>query len=286
MRKYVVLLLLLAMLLVPDTMDARKKKDNKYNKKTVSIENTDADIEQPVHELKITNAAEQLYGEWDIITVRKKKVYTIERAYLYLDFAGGNKVYGNNGCNTINGTFQLSGNNLMFGEFITTNNSCENVTSEKTIMHALADVRRYTLTAQYNAQYLNLMNSKGVVVAVLKRHNLDAMNGAWLVKEINSENVAELNMRLVIDAVMQTIHGDTGCNLINGIITLDPTKDMAIQFEDLHSTEHDCESIDHETDLLLALESTESCKRINQNEMALLDHKGNIVIVLQHIKLR
>lgn len=286
MRKYVVLLLLLAILLVPDTMDARKKKDNKYNKKTVSIENTDADIEQPVHELKITNAAEQLYGEWDIITVRKKKVYTIERAYLYLDFAGGNKVYGNNGCNTINGTFQLSGNNLMFGEFITTNNSCENVTSEKTIMHALADVRRYTLTAQYNAQYLNLMNSKGVVVAVLKRHNLDAMNGAWLVKEINSENVAELNMRLVIDAVMQTIHGDTGCNLINGIITLDPTKDMAIQFEDLHSTEHDCESIDNETDLLLALESTESCKRINQNEMALLDHKGNIVIVLQHIKLR
>ena len=286
MRKYVVLLLLLAMLLVPDTMDARKKKDNKYNKKTVSIENTDADIEQPVHELKITNAAEQLYGEWDIITVRKKKVYTIERAYLYLDFAGGNKVYGNNGCNTINGTFQLSGNNLMFGEFITTNNSCENVTSEKTIMHARADVRRYTLTAQYNAQYLNLMNSKGVVVAVLKRHNLDAMNGAWLVKEINSENVAELNMRLVIDAVMQTIHGDTGCNLINGIITLDPTKDMAIQFEDLHSTEHDCESIDNETDLLLALESTESCKRINQNEMALLDHKGNIVIVLQHIKLR
>ena len=286
MRKYVVLLLLLAMLLVPDTMDARKKKDNKYNKKTVSIENTDADIEQPVHELKVTNAAEQLYGEWDIITVRKKKVYTIERAYLYLDFAGGNKVYGNNGCNTINGAFQLSGNNLMFSEFITTNNSCENVTSEKTIMHALADVRRYTLTAQYNAQYLNLMNSKGVVVAVLKRHNLDAMNGAWLVKEINSENVAELNMRLVIDAVMQTIHGDTGCNLINGIITLDPTKDMAIQFEDLHSTEHDCESIDNETDLLLALESTESCKRINQNEMALLDHKGNIVIVLQHIKLR
>jgi heat shock protein HslJ len=133
---------------------------------------------------------------------------------------------------------------------------------------------------------MNLMNSKGVVIMVLKRHNLDAMNGAWLVKEINSENVAELNMRLVIDAVMQTIHGDTGCNLINGIITLDPTKDMAIQFEDLHSTEHDCESIDHETDLLLALESTESCKRINQNEMALLDHKGNIVIVLQHIKLR
>ena len=61
---------------------------------------------------------------------------------------------------------------------------------------------------------------------------------------------------------------------------------MAIQFEDLRSSEHQCEDIDNETALLLALESTESCKRINQQEMALLDHKGNIVVVLQRISLR
>ena len=286
MRKYIVMSLLMAILMVPATTNADKKKDKKYNKKVVTVEDNNADVEQPMREIKITDAAQQLYGEWDIITLRKKKVYTLDRAYLYLDFAGGNKVYGSNGCNTINSTFQLSGDNLVFGEFLATDRQCHNVTAEKTIMHALADVRKYTLTAQYNAQYLNLMNSKGTVIMVLKRHNLDAMNGAWLVKEINSENVSELNMRLVVDAVMQTIHGDTGCNIINGIITLDPTKDMAIQFEDLHSTEHDCEEIDHETDLLLALECTESCKRINQNEMALLDHKGAIVIVLQRINLR
>ena len=252
--------LLMALLMVPTTMDAQKKKDKKFNKKAVTVENTQAAAEQPMHEIQVTDAAKQLYGEWDIITIRKKKVYTIDRAYLYLDFAGGYKVYGHNGCNTINSTFQLSGDNLVFGEFITTSRQCHNVTAEKTIMHALADVRKYSLTAQYNAQYLNLMNSKGAVVMVLKRHNLDAMNGAWLVKEINSENVNEL--------------------------TLDPTKDMAIQFEDLHSTEHNCEKIDYETALLLALEKTESCKRINQYEMALLDKKGNIVIVLQRIDLR
>ena len=239
-----------------------------------------------MREIAITDPAKQLYGEWDIVSLRKKKVYTLERAYLYLDFAGGNKVYGNNGCNTINGTFQLNGNNLKFNEFISTSESCRNVTNERTIMHALADVRRFTLEAQYNAQYMNLMNSKGVVIMVLKRHNLDAMNGAWLIKEIDSRNVSEKNMRVVVDAVMQTIHGDTGCNIINGIITLDPTKDMAIQFEDLRSSEHQCEDIDNETALLLALESTESCKRINQQEMALLDHKGNIVVVLQRISLR
>jgi len=286
MRKYIVITLLLAMLMAPASMDANKKKDKKLSKRTVNVENVIADVEQPMREIAITNPAQQLYGEWDIVNMRKKKVYTMDRAYLYLDFANGNKVYGHNGCNTINGSFQLSGNNLKFGEWTKTSKACRNVTSEKSIMHALADVRRYTLTAQYNAQYLNLMNSKGTVILTLKRHNLDAMNGAWLVKEINSENVSELNMRVVIDAVMQTIHGDTGCNIINGIITLDHTKDMAIQFEDLHSTEHKCERIDNETDLLLALESTESCKRINQNEMALLDNKGNIVIVLSRINLR
>jgi heat shock protein HslJ len=273
------------MILAPATMDARKKKDKKMEKRGVNIENVNI-VDQPMQEVAITNPAQQLYGEWDIVTMRKKKVYSLERAYLYLDFKGGNKVYGNNGCNTINGTFQLSGNNLKFGEFISSGESCHNVTNEKTIMHTLADVRRYTLQTQYNAQYMNLMNSKGTVIMILKRHNLDAMNGAWLVKEIYSENIAEKGMRLVIDAVMQTIHGDTGCNIINGIITLDHTKDMAIQFEDLRSTEHNCEDINYETSLLLALETTESCKRINQNEMALLDNKGSIVLVLQRLSLR
>ena len=287
MRRYIVLTLLIAVLLAPASMDARKKKEKKMNKRSVEVENVIADVEQPMRNVTITNPAQQLYGEWDIIELRNnKKVYTIERAYLYLDFAGGNKVYGNNGCNTINGTFQLSGDNLKFSDFISTENSCHNVTSEKTIMHALADVRRFNVQSQYNAQYMNLMNSKGNIVMVLKRHNLDAMNGAWLVKEIDSENVSELNMRLVIDAVMQTIHGDTGCNIINGIISLDPTKDMAIQFEDLHSDDHECETIEYETALLLALENTVSCKRINQQEMALLDNKGTIVIMLQRITLR
>ena len=288
MRKYIVFSLLMAMLMAPTTMDARKKKDRKLEKRGVQVENVIAEVEQPMREVAVTNPAKQLYGEWDIVMLRnKKKVYTMERAYLYLDFAGGNKVYGNNGCNTINSTFQLSGNNLKFNDFISTEESCHNVTNEKTIMHALADTRRYTLQTQYNAQYLNLMNSKGNVVLVLKRHNLDDLNGAWLIKEVDNENVSDLNMRVVIDAVMQTIHGDTGCNIINGIITLDPAKDMAVQFEDLHSGDNDeCEEIDSETNLLLALESTESCKRINQHEMALLDNKGQIVIVLQRITLR
>ena len=84
---------------------------------------------------------------------------------------------------------------------------------------------------------------------------------------------------------MKTIHGKTGCNIINGIINIDPTKDFAIQFEDLHSTGTECDSINIETTILIALEQTESCKRINDNEMGLLDGKGRIVLVLSRIDL-
>jgi len=277
--------LLLTLLLAPASAEARKKKDNKYDKKAVTVEQVSA-VEQPMRELPVTDPAMQLSGEWDIVMLARKKVYTLERAYVYLDFAGGNKVYGNNGCNTINGTFTLSGHDLRFSEFITTGKSCNNVTSERTIMKALEDARRYTLTTQYNIHYLNLLNAKGNTVAVLKRHSVDLLNGAWLVKEINSENVSDCNVRVVIDADQQSIHADTGCNIVNGVMTLDPSKDMAVQFEDLRGTDYNCADIAVETALLLALENTASYKRINQNEMALMDNKGRIVVMLYRMQLR
>ena len=73
MRKYIVLSLLLAMLLAPASMDARKKKDKKLEKRGVNVENVIADVDQPMREVTITDPAKQLYGEWDIVMLRNKK---------------------------------------------------------------------------------------------------------------------------------------------------------------------------------------------------------------------
>ena len=75
-------------------------------------------------------------------------------------------------------------------------------------------------------------------------------------------------------------------NIINGSIHIDTTKDFAIQFEDIRSTGYPCDNMEVETALLVALEQAESCKRINDNEMALLNGKGTIVVVITRIKLR
>lgn len=282
MKKLTIIALIAALVLVPDTAMARKKK-KKYQKSEVQIEQPQVVDETP-QPVVVTHPALQLYGEWDLESMRKKPIQTRERAYLYLDFQN-HKVYGSNGCNSLNGRFQLNGQNIAFMDMITTDQTCHNATSERTVMKTLSEVRTYNVTQLYGMEYLNLMNNKGTVLLTLKRQNLDLLGGVWLVKEVDNEVVTDKNMRLVIDPVMQTLHGQTGCNIINGTITIDTEKDFAIQFEDLSSTEHRCDDMAAETALLLALERAEYCKRINDHEVALLDGQGAIVLRLTRTTL-
>lgn len=277
MKNFTTIFLIAVLALVPSTT-LGDKKNKKYQKREVQLEQPQV-VEATPQPVVITNPASQLYGEWDMETMRKKPIATRERAYLYLDFQH-HKVYGNNGCNSLNGHFQLHGNNISFSNMILTDQTCHNVTSDKSIMKTLAEVRGYNVTSLYGMEYLNLLNNKGAVLMTLSRQNLDLLGGVWLVKEVDNETVIERNMRLVIDPVMQTLHGQTGCNVINGIITIDTYKDFAIQFEDLTSTENHCDDMSAETAMLLALERAEYCKRINDNEVALLDGQGHIVMRL------
>ncbi len=282
MRKIVVFSVLLAMLAVSPNAHAWKK-NKKYEKQVVTIEQAaPQELPKPV---VITQPAKQLYGEWTIIEVRKKEVFTQERPYIYLDF-NGDKIYGNNGCNSINGGFALQGSNISFNNIISTRMSCHSTTPERTIMKALAEVQAYSVTSLYNVEYLNLKNAKGTVVMVLRRQNLDFLNGAWLVKEMGGTNVSERNVRVVIDVQMLTVNALTKCNIINGIVKIDPRKEFDVEFEDLKSSHNQCDDINTETQMLINMEETVSCKKINDSEMALLDHKGAIVIVLKRIDLK
>ncbi|MBR1544060.1 MAG: META domain-containing protein [Muribaculaceae bacterium] len=276
--------LIVAVGLYPTESFAKKKQ--KYEKRIVSIADSvkaSAPTPQPV---VVTDPGHQLYGEWNILTLKKKKVVTPTRAYIYLDFNGG-RVYGNNGCNVINGTFTVNGNSMKLSNFISTETPCHSTTSERSIMKGLEEVASFKLSRLYNMDYMDLLNSRGNVVMSLRRQNLDFLNGPWIVKEINTNNVTEHNIRLVIDAVMQTIHISTGCNIISGAVNIDTSKEFAIQFEDLSPTRNSCpDRTETETDLLIALEQTELCKRINDNEMALMNNKGAIVLVITRTRLR
>ena len=59
MRKYILFTLLAALLMAPVTMDAHKKKDKKYQKKTVTVENIANNAEQPMREVTVTDPAKR-----------------------------------------------------------------------------------------------------------------------------------------------------------------------------------------------------------------------------------
>ena len=140
---------------------------------------------------------------------------------------------------------------------------------------------------------MELKNKRRDVIVKLRRQNLDFMNGPWLVKKINDVNVADRDIKLVNDVDMLTVNITSGCNIINGVITIDPMKEYAIEYEDLKSSHNQCPNIDTETRLLIALEETLYCRKHSASEVELytreIDDMGNLVdkplVVLERVRI-
>lgn len=232
----------------------------------------------------INDIALQLGGEWNIISVGNKNVDPEPRAYLHFDFKN-NRLYGNNGCNYINGTFTADATKLTLSEMISTMMACENMATERAVMKALGETESFKLTEKNKVHYLQLLNAKGHTLMKLRRQNVSFVDGAWTVKEIAGVPTEDKEVRLVIDTDQLKIHGCTGCNIVNGGIYIDTAKDRAIQFQQLISTRKMCPNMNTETALLVALEETCFCEKVNDNEIKLLDDKGDVKVVLTRLEL-
>ena len=163
---------------------------------------------------------------------------------------------------------------------------CHNATSERTVMKALNDVASYKISVEDGIRYLSLLNTKGHQVMTLKNHDINFLNGAWTVSSLNGESVTNKNVKLVIDVQEMKIHGNSGCNIINGTLFIDPNIDWGVEFQQLISTMRMCHDIHIETALLVALEETQTCKKLNDEEIALYDGDGKNVATLRRLNLR
>jgi heat shock protein HslJ len=93
-------------------------------------------------------------------------------------------------------------------------------------------------------------------------------------------------VRIVIDVQEMRIHGNSGCNLFNGTLFIDPYKDWGVEFQELVSTRKMCRNIHIETALLVALEETQFCKELENGEIALFDGNGNQIATLKRLNLK
>ncbi len=230
-------------------------------------------------------SSEALAGEWTVYTVGGNKVTGENRPYINFSM-NEHRMYGSNGCNIINGDFELKGGDrLTITNMISTMMMCPDAPYEQAINLALEAVQSFEIDKKGHEYYLQLRDSRDNVLMTLRKHNMDFLNGSWEVTEINDISCDNPDMQLVIDIQEKKLHGNTGCNIVNGSLLIDPDKSNSIQFQDLATTRMACPEniMKGETAMLVALESVEYAKKGKANTIIMLDKDNKPVIVLHKL---
>lgn len=227
----------------------------------------------------------EVSGDWTIEEVCGKPV--VGQTPPYLKFVPAEKrVYGNNGCNTINAeySYNAADSTLSFSKVLSTMMMC-NVAgiTDVEINAALANVKYYSWENKGDEYYLYLWDTYHQPMLTLMHQNFEFLNGTWRVVSIEDEAVSDPEVKLVIDVAEGKVHGNTGCNVLNGSLDLYMENPNSISFQDLITTRMACPNPEYETRLLVALESTERAKPIASDRVLLLNGAGEVVLTLQRV---
>lgn len=108
------------------------------------------------------------------------------------------------------------------------------------------------------------------------------LEGKWKVVEVKGEKILEEGMpQMDFDMATSKLHGNSGCNIFNTTVTLDPNDISAITINEGASTMMACPNMDLEMKVLKSMSEVKSVKVGNTlDEMLLVDQDGNVLFVL------
>lgn len=243
------------------------------------------DIVQPVSAVYTSSEISKgiLKGEWAIESVNGQPA--VGETSPFLKFVPAeNKVYGNNGCNVINAEYQYNpeDSTIRFSYLTSTMMLChkEGITDTE-INIAMDQSRYYSWELNGDDYYLTFYNEEKTPVMNLMHQNFQFLNGTWAVKEISGQKVNVPKMKLVIDVEEGKIHGNTGCNVLNGTLEINMDSANSISFEGIAKTLMLCPGENYETQLLVALEEATKAKQLKGNKAEFLDSQGKQVLLLE-----
>ena len=235
-----------------------------------------------------------LYGEWTVANVGETAVTGENRPYMIFDKSGTNpfivNCYANDGCNTINGAFAVTpgGSMKASGEMASTLRMCADAPYEMAVSLALRNVRSYKIEQVGRDYLLYFIGENGNTLMTLRKSDISFINGAWKVAKIGQQDVkADSEAEMVIDIAELKVHGNAGCNVLNGNLYIAPDKQNSLQFRDLVTTRMTWPDIATEQALLVALEKVETVTPGTDNDTAYLnDAAGNTLVVLKRLNLK
>ena len=236
-----------------------------------------------------------LYGEWLAMDVNGVTVSGEERPYVVFDTLATNpymaKFYAFNGCNVINGEVSLTAGGSMkkASDYMTTMKYCPEAQYEIGMSMLLDAIDSYKIEKVGDSYLLYLYNADKKQKMVLRRGDLSWLNGAWSVRRIGDKVIsADDGVQLVIDLPEKHLHGNTGCNVLNGDITVNPDAQNEIAFSKIGTTRMMCRNPELEQSFLDALQKVAVAQRTNggDNEADLRDAQGTLVIELVRMNLK
>lgn len=261
---------------------------------TPSIEKQSEATDEPAIDDKTRHI---LYGTWTVTEIGKKPVTGFELPVVGFDSTAVQpsmiRFFARTDCNTLNGILTMNGGNTLVtaGAIASTMRFCPDAKYEQPIAEAFANIHSYKLEKTGDDDYiLRLYNDQKKSVLTLQKSGMAFINGAWQVTDIGVTEIAKTTLpkpiQLVIDVPELRIHGNTGCNILNGSLVRDPGIANSLRIVDVNTTRRACPDAGIEQQLVSALAKVVTVIPDSSDDSALMrDAAGNTIIRLTRVTL-
>lgn len=243
-----------------------------------------AKVDKKLHQIANEQKNGVLSGDWAIENVLGKKA--VGETAPFIKFVPDEKrIYGNNGCNILNGQYLTSkaDKTISFSNLATTMMLCaqSNLTDAE-IGEALGLTVRYTVEEGNDSEsILRFFDAGGREVMELMHRDFHFLDGTWAVIAIDGEKVNIEGMKVALDVDEKKMHGNTGCNIINGELETDMDAANSISFSKIAMTRMACPNSGWETRMTMALEEAVTAQKVSADEIEFIGSNGKQVMLLK-----
>ena len=234
-----------------------------------------------------------LYGQWIATNINGTAVTGNGRPYMVFDESSTNpfivNLYAYDGCNILNGALAVTPGGQMSrtSEFLSTMKMCPDAQYEIGFTMALNTVSKYSIEQVGRDYLLYIKNAQGNTTMTLRKSDLGFANGAWQVTKLNGTAVpTDVEMQMVIDIPEQKLHGNAGCNTMNGSIYMNPDKQNSLEFKNIATTRMTCPQIALEQQLLTALAQVTTVQLGKDGSLMLDDANCHTLVTLTKLNLK
>ena len=230
-----------------------------------------------------------LNGEWSIVEINGSAVVPGSgQNYPFIGFdASTGKIYGNSGCNRMMGSFdrEAKPGELDLSTIAGTRMMCPDMTMEQNVLNALKNVKGYKKSGVDKMALTNSRNRPVMVLEPKKTVDLiSSLEGEWKITEIKGEALpAKLEKEpfIVFDLKAKRIHGNAGCNMINGGIITEDGNPRSLSFPAVAATMMACPDMSIERKVLDALNAVKYFDVSADKVAGLYAEDGSQLLVLK-----